>query len=92
LVGLRSEIHFASRLLRRHIIDRPDNRSGIGKTHGKSRIVGQARADRFRQSEIENLDAAVARDQDVVRLQIAVHDSSRVRSRESIRDLHRQIQ
>ncbi len=85
---MRSKICFPTRLLGRHVIDRSDNRAGIGDAHGQGGIVGRTRGDRFRQAEIENLYAAVACDQDVIGLQIAMQDSRHVRGRESIRDLH----
>ncbi len=39
------------------------------------------------EAEIENLRASVFRDQNIVRLQIAMHDSRRVRRRKAARDL-----
>jgi hypothetical protein len=46
----------------------------------------------FRQAEIENLDAAFARHQNVVRLQVAVNDTGGVRSGQTIADLHRDVE
>src|SRR5581483_6602745 len=43
----------------------------------------------LRQAEVENLQAAIARDEDVLRFQIAMHDPFLVRGGESVRDLSR---
>ena len=47
---------------------------------------------RFGQAEIKNLDPPLTRDQDVARLQIAVHDSSRMSRSHPVSHLHRHIE
>ena len=47
-----------------------------------------ARAIELRQTEVENLHALVARDEDVLRLQVAMDDALLVRGREAVGDLN----
>jgi hypothetical protein len=46
----------------------------------------------FRQTEVENLDRSIGPDQDVVGLEIAVHDPHGVSGGEAVGDLHRHIE
>ena len=46
----------------------------------------------FRQTEIENLDAAIARDQNVVGLQVAMNDTGGVGGGESLAHLYRDVE
>ena len=70
---------FAARLLGRHVVHRAENRPGVG--HGAA--LGQ----RSRDPEVGDVGVAVAIDQDVRRLQIAVHDAGVVRRLQRLADL-----
>ena len=74
----------AGHLLRRHVRDRADEQPGPG-VPGHRQRPGQA--------EVGHLDPAVGGHQDVLRLDVAVHDAGGVRGREAAEhaghDLHR---
>jgi hypothetical protein len=62
-------------LLGRHVADRPDEQPGPGVT-GRRQRPGQA--------EVGHLDPPLGGDQDVLRLDVAVHDAGRVRRRQPV--------
>ena len=89
----------AAHLLRRHVPGRAHHRAGFGGhilcgCHGGHRRVGRSRAvpaaigRELRQAEIQNFHAPLARDEYILRLQIAMHDIFFVRGGESLRHLH----
>ena len=87
-------VHLLSaHLLGGHITDGAHHLAGVG-LHGEGLRLsgGWTRGHRFGQAEIQNFDAAIAGEQDVIGLQIAVHDAGRVRCRETIGNLHGDIQ
>ena len=47
---------------------------------------------RSRQAEVDDARRAVAREHDVLGLDVAMHDAHRMRGREAVGDLHRQIE
>ena len=61
---------------------------GIVGASAPSRAL-EAGAHQLREAEVEDLDEAVARDHDVLGLQVAVHDPGGVRLREPVGDLRR---
>jgi hypothetical protein len=80
--------HFAAHLLRRHVACRAQHHAFIRQIGG-GRIL--RRAPLLGQPEIQNLHVAVARDHDVVRLQIAMHQTGRVRRRQPVGHLRGDI-
>ena len=79
-------------LLGRHVPHRAEHRARAGQRTrvGEQRRLGlERRAGRGQlgEAEVEDLDAAVARHEDVVRLQVAVDDPLVVRGRQPARDL-----
>ena len=72
-------------LLGRHVLDRAENGAGFGDGFAHRRPV----ADQLGETEIEDLDAPVFRQEDVRRLQIAVNDPNRVRGSEAAGDAER---
>jgi len=82
-------------LLRTHVRHGPHDHAGLRCGENlRGRIVAIARLWPYHlgESEVQNLDAAVASDQDIGGFQIPMNDTGRMRRRESVRDLHRQIQ
>ena len=79
---------FAPYLLRRHVASRAQHHTFIRQI-GSGRI--RRRVPLLGQPEIQDLHVAAARDHDVVRLQIAVHQTGRVRRREAGGHLHRNL-
>ena len=79
---------FAAYLLRRHI-------AGCAHHHAFVRQIGDGRILRgvplLGQAEIQDLHLAAARHHDVVRLQIAMHQTGRVRRSEAGGHLHRNL-
>ena len=77
----------SSHLLGRHVACRSHghalHRDGGRKAH--DRLFGLSQ---LGQSEVEDLDAAVFGDEDVVRLEVAVNDAFLVGRGEAVRDLH----
>ena len=82
VIGIQS-----AHLLRRHVPDRAHDDAGT-RQRGRHCRVGMSRCLRHpRQTEIEDLRAAVPGQQDVLRLQIAVHDAGRMRRGQAAGDL-----
>ena len=75
---------FAAGLLGGHVIDGADDGAGLG--HGRPRL------ERARDAEVGDEGVPVAVDQDVLRLEVAVHDPGLVRRLERLGDLARQRQ
>ena len=76
-------------LLRRHVADRTHHHAGLG-LRGQGRGVGRncaLRAGELGQTEVQNLHPTVARDKNILRLQIAVDDSLLMRRRQTTRNL-----
>src|SRR5438874_1124969 len=74
-------------LLRRHVADRTHHHAGLG-LRGQGRGVGRNRAlgaGELGQTEVQNLHPTVARDKNILRLQIAVDDSLLMRRRQTTR-------
>ena len=80
----------AAHLLRRHVARRAHHHARRRVRTGEGGLVqfcaGFLR--QFRQSEIEDLDAPVLGDENVLGFQVAMDDSLLVRRRQSVRDLH----
>jgi hypothetical protein len=51
-------------------------------------VTGPGRVHQFRDAEVQNLHAAIASEEQVLGLQIAMDDATVVRRREALRDLH----
>jgi hypothetical protein len=82
VIGIQS-----AHLLRRRVADRAHDDAGTRQRDRHCR-VGMSRCLRhLRQTEIEDLRAAIPGQQDVLRLQIAVHDAGRVRRGQAAGDL-----
>ena len=88
-MSLETRDLLAAQLLRRHVRQRADRRSGLRQRRvhlrhggGHVRIDGS-----LGQTEVQNLDAALRCDDDVVALQIAMDDAALVRMRERVRQL-----
>ena len=89
LVRLGIEIRVSARLFRAHIGDRAHGGSGVGDArHERVSLAGHG----LRQTEVENFDAPLAREQNVVGLQVAVDNACRVRGCQSIAQLHRNVE
>ena len=68
---------FAADLLRRHVAGRADHRPGLGlgrRAAGRCRLVARPRE--LGDAEVEDLDPPVARDEQVVGLQVAMDDAA----------------
>jgi hypothetical protein len=88
-VGARVD-RLAAHLLGRHVADRAEDHARLrGRLLEDAAVIGFRT--QFRDAEIEDLGAAIARQEDVVRLQIAMDDSLLVRRGQSVRDLQRGI-
>ena len=85
----------AAHLLGRHVAERAHDDAGLGARGGRRQIGLRARsfADlrQLREAEVEDLDAPVLRDEEVLGLQVAVDDALLVRGGEAVRDLHRVV-
>ena len=87
----------AARLLGRHVRHGADGRAGARQVLsaiavGSAVLPGTRRSDARRvlgEAEVEDLGLAALRDEDVRRLDVAVHDAARVRGLEGIGDLRR---
>ncbi len=95
LVG--TEVHrLAGRLLGRHVTDRPHHgaRFGARRAGGHRRAFGRrdAALGQFGEAEVQDLHVAVLRHDQVLGLQVPVHDSRRVRRREALGDLSADIE
>ena len=96
---MRQEVRPATRLLGAHVRRGAHRgarlREAVTDANGASRVVGSSPhygVSCLGQAEIQDLDAAVWRDQDIVGLQIPVDNAGGVRGRQAIRNLHREIQ
>ncbi len=81
-------------LLGRHVAERPEHDPRFGpERRGRKvrRLASLLRARQLRQTEVENLDSAVVRHEDVLGLQVAMHDPLLMRRREAMSDLDREV-
>ena len=83
-VGAVIDVRVAGGLLGRHVRRRADRRADLRERRGSG--VGARRADRLRDAEVGD-DRRAAREQHVVRLDVAVHDAALVRVRQRLRDV-----
>ena len=77
-------------LLRRHVADRSHHHAGLG-SRGHGRGIGRGLAipeGQLGQAKIENLHPSVARDKNILRLQIAMNDSLLMRRCQATGNLH----
>jgi hypothetical protein len=86
----------ATYLFRRHVADGAQHQTWFGaanhRRHHRCRAASRlAERDRLRQAEIEDLDAGVSRDEDVLRFQVAMNDAFLMRRGQAARDLHRDV-
>jgi hypothetical protein len=87
---------FGLHLIRRHVTDRSQHRSGAGQVPG-IRIgdcfsIATGRGDlasHFRQTEVEYLGVAAPRYENISRFDVAMHDAFAARRVESVRDVNR---
>src|SRR6185436_6367293 len=77
-------------LLRTHVRSRAHNQSVCGFC--ERRPWRRGRPGNLGDAEIDNLDAAIARDHDVFRLEITVNDAALVRGRQSVGDLNGDVE
>jgi hypothetical protein len=77
----------APHLLRRHVPHRAQQHAGRGVCGQRLHPGRRFRCDRPRQAEVQQLDVAVARHEDVVGLEVAMNDATRVGGGEAARDL-----
>jgi hypothetical protein len=83
----------APHLLRRHVAHRPDHRARArppregGQAGGVARVDGLLALGQLGEAEVQDLDEPVARHEQVLRLQVAVHDPVLVGRGEASRDL-----
>ncbi len=85
----------ALHLLRRHVAERAEHDARLGARRGRRQIGDLAsllHARQLGQSEVEDLDSAVLRDEEVLGLQVAVDDPFLVRGRQALRDLPRVVE
>ena len=76
-------------LLGRHVAHGAEDDAHLGERVGHGRgLLGLWCADEFRHAEVEDFHAAIAGEEEVLRLQIAMDDATLVRRGESARDLH----
>ena len=82
-------------LLGRHVAHRAHDRAGLGVAAAgarrRARLLGRSRVDALGQAEVEDLDVAVVRHEDVLGLQVPVDDALAVRGGEALRDLERPV-
>ena len=94
-VGARID-RTAGDLLRRHVAGRAEDfavlreRAERGRV-GADRIPSAIGVDQFRQSEIDDLRIPLGRDDDVLRLEVAMDDAGGVRLAEAVRDLRQEL-
>src|SRR5688500_10037600 len=83
-------------LLRRHVTHRAQDDSRLGAAGGQGRRRGDCRSGARRQqlgeAEVQDLDPSIGVDEDVLRLEIAVHDAPGVRRGEALGDLARPVE
>ena len=79
----------ASHLLRRHVTGSAHDQAGFGHTmDGRCiRTAHGLRPSQLGQAEVQNLHSSVAGEEEVFRLQVAMHDALLVSSRQSPRHL-----
>ncbi len=85
----------AAHLFRRHVADGAHHVTGSGGgmllVHGLQVRMGRSQSvvlHQLGQTEVEDLDAAVIQNKNVVRLEVAMHDALLVRRGQTARDLH----
>src|SRR5262249_40742178 len=81
---------FATDLFGRHVAGGADH-DVLGRLSGHAGLGVVAGTGQFRNAEVENLDATVVRDEQVVRLHVAMNDALVVRGREARRRLTRVV-
>ena len=85
--------HLAAGLLRGQVADRADHRAGVRRAGGGRRAAQVARAGEQRilpgEAEVEDLDAPVVEEEQVLGLDVAVHDALLVRRGEALRHARR---
>ena len=81
-------------LLGRHVSGRAEDNQRLGEPTGMNRRIVRAvcRMACLADAEVDDLRAAVFRQHDVPRLQIAVHDAGRVRDGQPVGDLARDVE
>ena len=77
----------STRLFRRHVRSGPQHRCGRHAVDGDRRVAGGSRIDNLGQAKVENLDASVSRDEQIVRLDVAMDDPALVSGGQAVRDL-----
>jgi hypothetical protein len=81
----------AFHLFGRHVADRSHDDARLGRGCGGLRLrhwsAGRLRVRQLRQAEIQDLDAAVTGHEQVLRLEVPVHDAFLVRRREPLDSL-----
>ena len=85
---------FAAHLLGRHVADRAEDDAGrraAAVERRRERLHGRRRSAELGEAEVENLDAAVAGDEEVLGLQVAVDDALLVRRGQAAGDLDRVV-
>ena len=91
LVG--AEVHrAASRLLRGHVARGADDDPRRRLRQGLREVARGGGAERLGEAEVEDLHGAVARDHEVLGLQVAVNQARLVRRREPLRHLAQQLE
>ena len=79
-------------LLGRHVAHRAqDDAEARQGVRGGRRLVGAGRTSQFRHTEVQDLHAAIAREEQVLGLQVAMDDATLVRGGESPGDLHGEV-
>ena len=85
----------AANLFRRHIADGADDepRNGVDLSRREERVRRSSgdRLDELREAEVENLHAPIEGDEQILGLEIAVHDAGVVGDGEAVRDLNREV-
>ena len=92
----RGSARLPAHLLGRHVTHRPEDDAGLGRRRSAVGRLGRSLGRRLGlrqlgETEVEDLDAAVARHEQVLGLQVAVHDPLLVRGGEPVRDLDRVV-
>ena len=77
----------AARLLRRHVCGRADRSDVLQRLCGVGRAGVRVHRVELGDPEVEDLHVAVARDEDVGRFDVAVHEAMRMRGVQAARDL-----
>ena len=80
-----------SGLLRRHVPQRAEHdvRHRAVTRHRQQRLAGVGRLGQLREAEIEDLDGVGGRDEEILRLDVPVHDAALVRRRKAEGDFDR---